>query len=65
MILDDRHFCEQLGKETYRTLSDTWNARVAAERFISLSELLIKGEQIDFKEGPCSRAGIVSQKYNY
>lgn len=51
---------EEMGGNAYRTLAETWNADAAAERFIALAQALLDGKKPDlFKEGPCSRAGIL------
>ena len=55
-LLDDRRLCEKLGREAYRTLAETWNAKVAAERILKLSDLLLSGERVSFEYGPCSKA---------
>lgn len=46
------------GEEAYKTVVDTWNAEVAAERFVLLSEKLLRGEKNvqDFR-GPCEYIG--------
>jgi hypothetical protein len=47
-----------LGLEAYRTMLDTWNAKIAAERFLQLSEAILSGEKHPefFADGPCSIA---------
>lgn len=64
-LLDEKPLCRQIGIEAYNTMVGTWNAKVAAERFLKLAEALLKGEQIEFHDGPCSLAGIVSSRYHY
>jgi len=64
-LMENNELCEQLGKCAYKTLSQTWNAKVAAERLIILFESLIKGEPFDFREGPCSKAQIIKQSDMY
>lgn len=66
-LLDDRNLCEQLGAEAYKTLETTWTAKVAAERFIKLSEEMLEGKKIVYKDGPCSKADIIKQRdmFNY
>ncbi len=51
---------EQLGRNAYQTLVDQWNADVAAERFLQLTQALLDGKSPDlFEEGPCSRAKVL------
>ena len=47
-----------MGKRAYQTLLETWNAEVAANRFLNLVENIKKGEDGNFlyESGPCSRA---------
>ena len=40
----------------YKTISELWNSKIAAERFLILCDCLNKGEDTPFLEGPCSRA---------
>ena len=40
----------------YKTISELWNSKIAAERFLILCGCLKKGEETPFLEGPCSRA---------
>ena len=59
-LVDHPELREQLGREAYRTLADTWNADVAAERFIELAKTLMNGKKADlFETGPCSKAHIL------
>jgi glycosyltransferase involved in cell wall biosynthesis len=64
-LLDDNSLAEQLGKNAYKTLAETWNARIAAERLLSLFDSLKKGENCYFDGGPCSKAGIIKKAYMY
>lgn len=51
---------EEMGRAAYQTLTDQWNADVAAERFIELAQALRDGKKPDlFEDGPCSRAKIL------
>lgn len=64
-LLDDHKLCEQLAREAYKTLENTWNAKVAVERFLKLANGLLKDENILFQDGPCSKAEIIKQKNMY
>jgi len=64
-LLDDRRLCVKLGREAYRTLAETWNAKVAAERFIQLAKGLLRDENVLFQDGPCSKANTIKQRDVY
>lgn len=54
----------EFGENAYKTLTDTWNAHVAAERFIQLVQEIQIHEQCNlFDNGPCSRAEIMNNKW--
>lgn len=67
LLLDDDSLITKLGKEAYKTIKDTWNAKVAAQRFLVLAEELDKGNDTPFNEGPCSKAVPIKDKdiYDY
>ncbi len=54
---------ERLGKNAYFTLKNTWNAEVAANRLLKLSENLLKGYVNEYKDGPCSNAEIIKNNW--
>lgn len=58
-LIEDRNFCQTLGRNAYTTIQKVWNARVAAERLLILIDSLKKGGT-PFKEGLCSPAEIVN-----
>lgn len=49
------------GINAYQTMKDTWNANIAAKRFVQLSKKLMKQDRESnlFDEGPCSKAEII------
>ncbi len=55
-VLEHPEKMQEMGGKAYRTIRDLWNPTIAAERFLSLSEGLLKGEVPVFGEGPCSQA---------
>ncbi len=63
-LLQDRNLMKQMGRRAYFNMKERWNPRVAAVRFIELSEALLKGEKKNFASGPLSRAPYILQK-NY
>lgn len=64
-LLDDAPLREILGINAFKTILEVWNPKTAAERFILLSESLIKGDTAYFETGPCSSAEIINQKNVY
>ena len=56
-LLDNPDKAAEMGERAYETLRDTWNAEVAAERLIKMSESILKGEPVNdmFADGPCSK----------
>lgn len=57
-LLDHPKKCTELGKNAYFTLTDEWNADVAAERFLHIAENLLNGEKKNFNtyfDGPCAK----------
>ena len=66
-LLDNPGEQQRLGSASYETITGLWNAEVAAQRLITLSEHLLAGEKYPdlFDEGPCSKAGIVPDDWNF
>ncbi len=54
-ILENKDYKRKLQLNAYNTLRTTWNADVAAERFLNLVEDIQNGQEIRYKSGPCSR----------
>lgn len=54
-----------LGKAAYETIAATWNAEVAAERFLQLSKAILDGNKHPdlFPDGPCSKAEILKDDW--
>ncbi len=56
-LLKDLALCEAYGREAYRTITEVWNARVAAERLLGLAEVLASKKKADlYEDGPLSKA---------
>lgn len=64
-LIDNEAFREDLAKNAYYSMSSIWSPKNAAEKFIELSNYLLIGNKINFKEGPCSIATPCSEKYCY
>ena len=64
-LLDNPKEQERLGRGAYETIVGEWNAEIAAERLVALSQSILDGEkQLDlFETGPCSRAEIISDEW--
>lgn len=63
-LLDCSKERERISEAAYRTITDLWNAEVAAERFVLLSEEIEKHGYCDlFEDGPCSRAAFVRNNW--
>ena len=55
-LYDNRALCDKLGKAAYHTITTDWSAQLAAERLVELSESILRGGEIYFEDGPCSKA---------
>lgn len=55
-LYDDRQYCENLGRNAYKTITTEWSAQTAARRLIELSKSIINGKEIFISNGPCSKA---------
>lgn len=63
-LLDNPQEQLRLGRQAYHTIVDLWNAEIATERFLKLTEQIQKHGSCDlYEEGPCSRAPIISNNW--
>ena len=64
-LLDNPGEQQRLGSAAYETITGLWNAEVAAQRLVTLSEHLLAGEKHPdlYKDGPCSRAEIIKDDW--
>jgi glycosyltransferase involved in cell wall biosynthesis len=64
-LLNNASVQEKIGIEAYNTISDTWNAGVAAQRFVDLCSELLKGNNPShiFQDGPCSNAELIKNNW--
>lgn len=64
-LLNNTELRQSMGRKAYQTMAETWNAKVAAERFIKLAEFLLKTENKSalFADGPCSDAPILKNDW--
>lgn len=64
-LLDNYDEQNRLGQAAYRTITELWNAEVAAERLIQLSQRILDGVSYPniYETGPCSKAEILSDDW--
>lgn len=64
-LLEDGAFRKKIAENAYETMINLWNAETAAERFLILTEKLLKNENTDslFLDGPCSKAAILKNDW--
>lgn len=56
-LLDDEDKRKIFGKKAYTTIRDTWNAEMAAKRFLGLCENIENKKKYNpYNDGPCSEA---------
>lgn len=55
-IIDDEGYREILSKNAYNIMYHKWNPRIVAERFITLINNIINGNDTIYTDGPCSKA---------
>ena len=53
-LMESESYRRQIGIEAYRTLSDNWTPRKAAQNLLLLIDSIQKGKDNTIKEGPCS-----------
>ena len=61
-LIDSQELREKIQRNSYQTMKDTWNPRVAAERFYALSEGILRDNAASFSFGPCSLAEPIKGK---
>ena len=54
-LLFDEDYRTMISTNAVLTMQKIWNPQTAAERFIHLSERLIRGLDTDYIDGPCSK----------
>lgn len=63
-LLEHPNKQKEFGKKAYHTIVDLWNAEVAAERLLRLSEELTDHGYCDlYDDGPCSRAPFIKNNW--
>lgn len=66
-LINNEKLRKSIGVSAINTMNHIWNADVAAERLIVLSNALVKNKTVNINEGPCSAAEPIrqSQMYSY
>ena len=64
-LLDNHERSKELGTNAYKTLTSTWNAELAAERFLNLATKLLNNENVNdlYSDGPCSKSEILKNNW--
>lgn len=63
-LLNNVKTCNKLGENAYYTMLNTWNPKLAAQRFIKLSKSLNTSKKSNiFEDGPCSKAYIIKDNW--
>lgn len=64
LLFDKKDQMKEMSEKAYKTIVNMWSPQNAAERFVKISESILNGEKIElFKEGPCSKADIISDDW--
>ena len=60
-LLDNPEYSKKMGVAAYHTIEKEWNAEIASERLLRISQdLLEKRKSTRYMEGPCSKAQIIT-----
>ncbi len=63
-LLRNKEKQRQLGKKAYRTITELWNAELAAQRFLRFAEEIEKNGKCElYEEGPCSKAKAIKNNW--
>ena len=55
-IFNNPDEADRIRQSAYQQMRDVWSPEVAAERLLTLSEALLRGEDTVYSSGPCSKA---------
>lgn len=62
-LLKEKVLREDLSRNAYLTMTNEWSPKKAADNFILLAKSILKGQIMDFKQGPCSKAEWTRAKF--
>lgn len=56
---------DRLGRYAYETITEIWNAEIAAERFVEMTQYLLDGRKADdlYAFGPCSKCDKIRDNW--
>lgn len=63
LLVENRDYLQKIGENAYTTIKSSWNAKVAAERFILLAEKMLLGKNFYFEDGPCSKSEPIKNNW--
>ena len=65
-MLDNPEETARMGKAAYKTITEQWNAKNAAARFIKLAQAITEGEPAPdiFADGVCSKAKVLKSDWH-
>lgn len=55
-LFDNQSLIERMSIQARETMINLWNPSLAASRFIQLAQSILDGNEVSFKNGPCSKA---------
>lgn len=66
-LLKNEDACRDYSRNAYKSIHSLWNAQIATQRFIQLSQSLLKNEKIhdEYIDGPCSKAKLITENWRY
>jgi len=62
-LINDPSLIRQFGERAYYTICETWNGKNAAKRLLLTANALVEKDNIEFIEGPCSRAHFLKDNW--
>lgn len=65
VLFDNSDLCRGYGEQAYKTITELWDAKNAAQRFLILANTIMKGDKGmgKFKNGPCSPAEVLDNNW--
>lgn len=62
-LIENSDMCDFYGEKAYKTIIEEWNAKTAVDRFLKLSEGLMKDNYNIYRSGLCSQAPIYKDNW--
>jgi len=57
-LMDNRQERYRISKSAYETMLNVWSPQNAAKRLLQLMDGLLNGQDVEFVDGPCSKATV-------